>query len=57
MCNAPYVVSALHCASPVAPAVQATQAWLTQSWLLPHSAELLQVPETHALAEQTWFVP
>ena len=57
MCIAPYWVSFLHWVSPAVPAVQATQAWLTHSWLLPHSAELLQAPEMHAPADQTWFVP
>jgi hypothetical protein len=50
-------VSPTHCASPADPAVQAVQAWLMQSWLPPHSAELLQLPDTHEPLEQTWFAP
>ena len=50
---------ARHWLSPVtARPVQATQAWLTQIWpLVPQSAAVLQLPETHAPPVQTWFAP
>ena len=38
-------------------AVQAVQLWLTHTWLLPHSEELLQLPDVHDPPEQTWFAP
>jgi hypothetical protein len=46
-----------HWVSPADPAVQATQAWLTQTCSPPQSAAVLQLPEVQEPPEQTWFAP